>query len=387
MKLPEGFSLLLGSCFLNGCLTDLEGVMVITEYVIQNWALILVLLGFATSLISTVFLDKKTVFRMYALITEVLILSILVFAEFYPAERNGFSSVRPFLIAVRYSATPFIVAQIIYTVIKKQKWHIFIPAILLTVIDFLSIPTGIVFRLDETGTMKRGPLGLLPYAVVGMYCILLVVLMFHNSSKQSAEIIPIVYFCFAFFSGIIMPFLIGKNYAQLFCVTIAISMFVYYVFSILLVTKKDPLTGLLNRQAYYSDISNEPEEISALISIDMNGLKLINDNEGHMAGDKAISTIASCFLRAAKRKQQVYRVGGDEFVVVCRKVTEKEVIELTKRIHEQVNATPYSCSVGYSYSSDGKKTIDELQRQSDENMYAEKQLYYKEHKKTARTEQ
>ena len=67
---------------MNGCFTDLEGVMTITEYVIQNWALILVLLGFAISLISTVFLDKKTVFRMYALITEVLILSILVFAEF-----------------------------------------------------------------------------------------------------------------------------------------------------------------------------------------------------------------------------------------------------------------------------------------------------------------
>ena len=89
-------------------------------------------------------------------------------------------------------------------------------------------------------------------------------------------------------------------------------MFIYYVFSILQVTKKDPLTGLLNRQAYYSDISSEPEEITALVSIDMNGLKTINDNEGHEAGDKAIATVAECFIRAAKRKQTVYRIGGDE---------------------------------------------------------------------------
>ena len=225
--------------------------------------------------------------------------------------------------------------------------------------------------------MVRGPLGLLPYIMVGFYCIFLLVLMIIHSSKQSTERVPIIFFCFAFFSGIVMPFLIGKEYAQLFCTTIAISMFVYYVFSILQVTKKDPLTGLLNRQAYYADISNDPEEISALISIDMNGLKTINDTEGHKAGDLAISTIAGCFLRAAKRKQLVYRVGGDEFVVVCRKVSEEEVIALTKRIHQQVDATKYSCSVGYSYSHDGKKPIDELLSESDANMYAEKQQYYK----------
>ena len=149
--------------------------------------------------------------------------------------------------------------------------------------------------------------------------------------------------------------------------------------------EKDPLTGLLNRQAYYADISSEPEEISALVSIDMNGLKIINDTEGHTAGDLAISTFADCFLRAAKRRQTVYRVGGDEFVVVCRKVSEEDVINLTRRIHEEVKSTKYSCSIGYSYSSDGKRPIDELLSESDANMYAEKQIYYKENKKAVRT--
>ena len=354
--------------------------MVFTEYVDQNWALILVLLGFAASLISTVFLEKKTILRMYALSAEVLILSIVVFVEFYLAESPECNNVRAVMIAIRYSATPFLIAQIIYTIIKKQKWYVFIPSLLLAIVDFISIPTGIVFRLDDTGAMKRGPLGLLPYVVVGLYCVWLVVLMIRVSSKQAVERIPIIYFCFAFFSGIVMPFLIGKDYAELFCTTIAISVFVYYVFMILQVTKKDPLTGLLNRQAYYADIANAPEEISALISIDMNGLKTINDTEGHKAGDIAISTVADCFIRAAKRKQFVYRVGGDEFVVVCRKISEEEVVALTKRLHEQVSATKYSCSIGYSYSADGKKTIDELLSESDANMYSEKQLYYKNKK-------
>jgi diguanylate cyclase (GGDEF)-like protein len=352
--------------------------MIVTEYVVDNWALILVLLGFATSLISTVFLEKKTVMRMYALIAEVMILSIIVFIEFYLADKSEYRLVRTFLIAIRYSATPFLVAQIIFTIVKRQKWYVFIPAIILAIIDFISIPTGIVFRIDETDTMVRGPLGLLPYIVVGAYCGLLLGLMIHHSSKQKTERVPIIYFSFAFFAGIVMPFIIGKEYAQLFCTTIGISVFVYYVFSILQVTKKDPLTGLLNRQAYYADISDNPQDISALVSIDMNGLKTINDTEGHAAGDLAITTIANCFLRAVKRKHMVYRVGGDEFVVVCRKVSEEDVIALTKRVHEQVGATKYSCSVGYSYSHDGKKSIDELLSESDANMYNEKQQYYKE---------
>lgn len=358
--------------------------MIFTEYVIENWALLLVLLGYTTSLITTVFLDKKTVARMYALIAEVFLLSILVFIEFRIPEDSNHQTLRAFLIAVRYSSTPFLITQILYTIIKRQKWYVFIPATVAAIINFISLPTGIVFFIDESGVMKRGPLGMMPYAMIGFYCVWLVVLMIIHSSRMATERIPIIYFCFAFFSGLFMPFLIGKAYAQIFCTTIAITIFVYFVFSILQVTKRDPLTGLLNRQAYYSDISSDPEDIRALISIDMNGLKTINDNEGHAAGDLAISTIAGCFLTAVKRKHPVYRIGGDEFVVVCRKLSEDDVVGITKRIHEEVNATKYSCSIGYSYSADGKKSIDELLSESDANMYNEKQQYYKENNKTPR---
>jgi len=349
---------------------------VVTEYITTNWALILILLGFATSLISTVFLEKKVIMRMYALIVEVLLLSIIVFVEFNMSGHAEYNSVRIVLTAIRYSATPLLIAQITYTIIKKQRWYIFIPALILTLLDVISIFTGIVFSISDENKLQRGPLGLLPYIVAGIYCVVLVYLMIRYSTRQSTEKIPIIFFCFAFFSGIIMPFLIGSEYAQIFCETIAIAMFVYYVFLILQVTKKDPLTGLLNRQAYYSDISAEPEEITALVSIDMNGLKTINDTEGHLAGDKAISTLASCLFRASKRRQTVYRIGGDEFVIVCRKTPEDDVKELTVLIHKLVSETPYSCSVGYGYSSDGKKPVDALLRESDEHMYAEKQLYY-----------
>ena len=89
-------------------------------------------------------------------------------------------------------------------------------------------------------------------------------------------------------------------------------------------------------------------------------------------------TISDCFLKAAKSKFRVYRVGGDEFVIVCRKCGEDEVKALCSRIVEMVAQTKYSCSVGYSYSGTGSKSIDDLLKSSDEKMYEAKEKYYQE---------
>ena len=70
-----------------------------------------------------------------------------------------------------------------------------------------------------------------------------------------------------------------------------IALFIYHVFSILQLTKKDALTGLLNRQAYYGETSRSFKDITAIISLDMNGLKKINDTYGHDAGDEALITL------------------------------------------------------------------------------------------------
>ena len=351
--------------------------MNVSDYIADNWILILVLLGFAVSLISTVFMQKKTIRRMFALIAQVFLLSVIVYIEFGLADAGGDRMLRLILMAIRYSSTPVLIAQIIFAIGKDQKWYVFIPSVVLYIVDFISIPTGIVFALDEKGELQRGPLGMLPYIVVGIYCAYLIYLLIKHRSKQRTEIVPIFFFCFAFASGILLPFTIGRDYAHVFCATIAVSMFVYYVFMILQLTKRDSLTGLLNRQAYYSDIENEPENITAIISVDMNGLKTINDNEGHNAGDLALTTLSDCFIRAVKSKHRVYRVGGDEFIIVCRKISEETVADICSRIHQVVSETKYSCSVGYCYSTGEGKSIDDMLKDSDMNMYAEKEQYYK----------
>jgi len=348
------------------------------EYLLQNWSLILVLSAFAVALHITVFLDKKMIRRMYVLIVGVFLLSIVVFVEFEYAAQSENRVLRGILMAIRYSATPVIISQLNYTLVKKQTWFIFIPSIILAVIDFISIFTGIVFKIGTDNSFSRGPLGYLPFIVAGLYSAALVYLLVKRSNKKLMEIVPIAFLSLALLSGIVFPFVFGSDFSKIFCSTIALALFIYYVFEILQQTKKDSLTGLLNRHAYNADIRQKPDEITALISIDMNGLKVINDTLGHVAGDEALVTLALCFRRALKIRQFGYRIGGDEFVIICRKTSQDEMTELIKRIEHNVGETKYDCAIGCSYSADGMKSVDDMIRESDMMMYAVKENYYKE---------
>ena len=346
------------------------------DYIIQNWALILVGIAFAISLKTTGIQDKGSVKRMYILIAGVFLLSIVVFAEFTIADAGGYLKERTVLMAVRYSATPLIVAMVLYALQKTTRWFIFIPALVLTVINIISIFTGVVFSLSESGALQRGPLGYLPYIIPGLYGVNLIYVLYKQSNKLYTEIIPIVFLALAFASGVFLPFLFGRDFARIFCTTIMIALYVHYVFSIHHLSKIDPLTGVLNLQAFYDDSQVNPEEITALISVDMNGLKEINDTKGHAAGDAALVATAKCFTASAKGRQSVYRIGGDEFVILCRKTTEDEVTDLIRRIQERIAKTPYTSSIGYHYAGTGKKSVSDMLKKSDEHMYAEKAKYY-----------
>lgn len=348
----------------------------VKEFILQNWALILILTAFAVLVKTNIFLDKRTRNRMLVLISAVFALAIIVFAEFYLSDLGILVDLRVIFMAIRYSATPFIIAMTLYTLAERGSLFLFIPALVFTGFNIVSIFNGIVFSLRDDGTMVRGPLGYMPYVAVGLYCVLLVYILLKEGNKQAGEIIPTVFFVFAFVSGLVLPFFIGKDYSRLFCTNIAIALFVYYDFSILQLTKKDTMTGLMNRQAFESAIAEGKNDVNAMVSIDMNGLKEINDKQGHTAGDEALKTVSQCFLRATKARQLAYRLGGDEFMIICRKCPESEVRRLIERIENNLAKTKYHCSVGYSYASDGAKTVSQMIKESDERMYEEKEKYY-----------
>lgn len=139
--------------------------------------------------------------------------------------------------------------------------------------------------------------------------------------------------------------------------------------------RHDPLTGLLNGQAFYDDCAMFDGGIGAVASLDMNGLKTMNDTLGHNAGDEALVKIAECMKAAADRDVTVYRMGGDEFLILFFHAKENEAARLTETIKEDVAKAGYSVSAGYAMRGKNEDLEDTI-RQSDARMYADKADYY-----------
>lgn len=149
----------------------------------------------------------------------------------------------------------------------------------------------------------------------------------------------------------------------------------------------DPLTGLLNRAAYsavlngYDEAGTLPENL-AVFSIDINGLKKVNDLMGHSAGDELICGAALCIKRILGKQGKCYRTGGDEFVVLAE-MTREEVQDAVHRLEEETKAWigetvhQLSLSIGFALARDYRTlSIEKLISEADQSMYTSKADYY-----------
>ncbi|HKL42791.1 MAG TPA: HD domain-containing phosphohydrolase [Clostridia bacterium] len=118
---------------------------------------------------------------------------------------------------------------------------------------------------------------------------------------------------------------------------------------------KDQLTGLYNRrylEEYMHTINSKEFLPVALLMIDVNGLKLTNDAFGHLIGDKLLKAIAYRLKKVSPKDSLLFRIGGDEFVVIIRNYNYKQSVKLVDKIHETVEKIELdniivSVSIGY----------------------------------------
>ena len=159
--------------------------------------------------------------------------------------------------------------------------------------------------------------------------------------------------------------------------TVAVTALEYYIFLYTEQTQVDSLTGLFNRETFFLDLDRMGRSITGVIELDMNGLKYLNDNFGHTEGDKALKTITDILKKAAKRNMYLYRIGGDEFIVLATDCTEEDIKDSIKQFTEELKKTSYYCSVGYAYRGHSNMTIDALNKEAEKKMYLEKDEFYK----------
>lgn len=120
------------------------------------------------------------------------------------------------------------------------------------------------------------------------------------------------------------------------------------------------------------------------VILDLNGLKQINDNLGHSVGDFLIHTAARLIEETFADSGKCYRIGGDEFAVICTELDEQGVQSVLNRLELAVNQRnrnqeiPLSLAWGYAMRKTPEDTVDVLFHRADEAMYACKQRQKKE---------
>jgi len=149
------------------------------------------------------------------------------------------------------------------------------------------------------------------------------------------------------------------------------------------ISKTDPLTGVLNRRSFQEQIILHliSEETSALLIMDIDDFKKINDQLGHDAGDKALKALADALTISFRSMDVIARLGGDEFIVLLNNMQNGDdtilqriaVFKQTLRsILENRSLPDFSVSIGIAYT-DREKDFTTMYKNADIAMYKSKE--------------
>lgn len=147
----------------------------------------------------------------------------------------------------------------------------------------------------------------------------------------------------------------------------------------------DPLTGLLNRRALREKIEhfNINYSISnAILVIDLDHFKRVNDQYGHLIGDLALQHVSHIMRKNVRCYDEVARIGGEEFVIILKDITNQTALNVAEKIRKTIENTPLivqnkeihiNVSIGFSFFSHPKE-FENAFNEADSQLYRAKNL-------------
>jgi diguanylate cyclase (GGDEF)-like protein len=142
----------------------------------------------------------------------------------------------------------------------------------------------------------------------------------------------------------------------------------------------DPLTGLRNHRAFHEDLATELQRTArsgaplALVLLDVNGLKQVNDTHGHQVGDEHLRSVGQVVTSTMRGSDRAYRIGGDEFAVILPGVGEWAGFRFAQRLQEafeQLDEPVVRVTVGVSEASE-LRAKDEVVHDADRALISAK---------------
>ena len=258
---------------------------------------------------------------------------------------------------------------------KINRFLLSIPLIINAGFLLASPITGLVYSYDANNMYSSGTLKYLPFFVGGIYLVYFVIFciikMRSGSSSEIMVSISTLVMC-----GIAV--VLESEYYLLGSLPTAciINMIFYYVYFYMDYYSRDSLTGAYRRRMMYNDVNT----INAhyFITFDVNGLKQINDNLGHIAGDTALKCFSDAVYAELPRQAKFYRMGGDEFAIFYPKVDYGKILTFLDKVEKRLDPdeVPYGISYGIA-RFEGAKKFDDAYKKADEMLYENKQAFWK----------
>ena len=155
---------------------------------------------------------------------------------------------------------------------------------------------------------------------------------------------------------------------------------VLYERQVSILSETDLLTGLLNRNCYerkLKEYASGKEKRLSVIYVDVNGLHEMNNSKGHEAGDRMLQFIGSV-SQETFGKENAYRIGGDEFVMLLADEGEEQLQRKIERMKRLVEENAYHVSIGVSSGDCAKTDVSLLIKSAEARMYEEKELFYRQ---------
>ncbi len=178
--------------------------------------------------------------------------------------------------------------------------------------------------------------------------------------------------------AVALSFSSGARFVALLCTGIIVGWFAArnraLVAELRCGAENDNLTGLGNHRYYESALDRRLQsgQTFGLLLCDMDGLKDVNDGQGHSAGDAALRTLADHLRAVARADDEIARIGGDEFCLVVNVPSEEDAVALATRLEAALAGVDCPATFGWAvYPVDARSKTD-LFKIADQRLYARK---------------
>lgn len=270
------------------------------------------------------------------------------------------------------SLIPFVIA---WTCSDSSMWkkHLLLLFPLCTILLCVTAPAnGWIFAVSRDNVYARGSLFwvyIVNYVIGVFFMIGANYGAASHLARQERHYLLAIYIFFL--CGVTVQIVLPGSYTSWQCITLCLLL--YYIFQREIQFRYDPLTGVLNRASFDKEIESGTMNARTIIILDVDRFKSVNDEHGHVEGDRILATTGRILQKCFSKCGTCYRIGGDEFAVLCcsgKTAIQSAIDKMIASVQKERSHIAWFPNISYGYHDiQPDESFADAFRHADAQMY------------------